>query len=57
MTVIHVQSELRAWRFAPLRGEAASVLELPCRTARETGTMVGDKIKITTGKNGRIASA
>jgi hypothetical protein len=57
MTVIHVQSELRPWRFAPLRGEAASVLELPCRTARETGTMVGDKIKITTGKNGRIASA
>jgi uncharacterized membrane protein (UPF0127 family) len=47
MTVIHIASELRPWRFAPIRTRAASVLELPCRTAVETGTKIGDKIEIT----------
>ena len=47
MNVIHVQSDLRPWRFAPLRTEAASVLELPSHTAAATGTAVGDKIEIT----------
>jgi uncharacterized protein len=47
MNVIHVASELRPWRFAPVRSNAASVLELPCRTALETGTSVGDRIEIT----------
>jgi uncharacterized membrane protein (UPF0127 family) len=50
MTVIHIQSDLRPWRFAPVRAQAASVLELPCRTAAETKTAVGDKIEITIGK-------
>jgi uncharacterized protein len=45
--VIHVESELRPWRFASVRASAASVLELPCCTAMETGTEVGDKIEIT----------
>jgi uncharacterized membrane protein (UPF0127 family) len=47
MTVVHVQHDLQPWRFAPVRMQAASVLELPCRTAAETGTAVGDKIDIT----------
>jgi uncharacterized membrane protein (UPF0127 family) len=47
MTVVHVQHDLQPWRFAPVRMHAASVLELPCRTAAETGTAVGDKIDIT----------
>jgi uncharacterized protein len=47
MNVIHVESELRPWRFAAVRANAASVLELPCRTALETGTAVGDRIDIT----------
>jgi uncharacterized protein len=51
LTVIHVQSELRPWRVAPVRGQATSVLELPCRTAVETGTSVGDKIEITVHQN------
>lgn len=50
MTVIHVQRELQPWRFSPVRRQAASVLELPCRTAAETGTEVGDKIEITVQK-------
>lgn len=47
-TVVHVQNELRPWRFAPIRIEASSVLELPCRTAAETHTAVGDRIEFTT---------
>ncbi len=54
LTVVHVQRELRPWRFAPVRTQAASVLELPCRTAAETGTAVGDKIEITLEKDGRV---
>jgi uncharacterized protein len=46
MTVIHIQPDLHPWRFAPIRTQAASVLELPCRTAAESGTAVGDKIEI-----------
>jgi len=57
MTVIHVQSRLRPWRFAPVRAQAASVLELPCHTVAETGTVVGDRIEITINKNGRTGLA
>jgi len=52
MNVVHIQPEMRPWRFAPVRLEAASVLELPCRTAAATGTAVGDKIEITALNNG-----
>jgi hypothetical protein len=54
MTVIHVQSDLQPWRFAPVRTESASVLELPCRTAAETRTAVGDKIEITIERDSRV---
>jgi uncharacterized membrane protein (UPF0127 family) len=47
LKVVHVQSELRPWRLGPIRTEATSVLELPGRTAAETGTVAGDKIEIT----------
>ena len=57
LTVIHVQRDLRPWRFAPVRAQAASVLELPCRTATETSTVVGDKIEITVAKDGRVPPA
>jgi uncharacterized membrane protein (UPF0127 family) len=45
-TVVHIEAGLRPWRFAPVRMQAASVLELPCQTIEETGTAVGDKIEI-----------
>jgi uncharacterized membrane protein (UPF0127 family) len=45
-TVIHIERELRPWRFAPVRMQAASVLELPSQTAAQTGTALGDKIEI-----------
>ena len=54
MTVIHVQSDLQPWRFAPVRAQASSVLELPSRTAAETRTAVGDKIEITIAKDGKV---
>jgi hypothetical protein len=57
MTVIHIQPDLLPWRFAPVRTQAASVLELPCRTAAETSTAVGDKIEITLEKDGRVPTA
>jgi uncharacterized membrane protein (UPF0127 family) len=50
-TVIHVQARLRPWRFAPVRSQAASVLELPCHIAAETKTSVGDRIEITLAKD------
>jgi uncharacterized membrane protein (UPF0127 family) len=57
MSVIHIQRELKPWRFAPVRHQAASVLELPCRTAFETKTQVGDRIEITIAKDGGILPA
>ena len=52
-TVVYIEQDLRPWRFAPVRLQAASVLELPCRTIAETGTVVGDKIEISLGKDAR----
>ncbi|HEY6767809.1 MAG TPA: DUF192 domain-containing protein [Candidatus Sulfotelmatobacter sp.] len=45
-TVVHVEKQLRPWRFAPIRMQAATVLELPSGKAVETQTSVGDKIDI-----------
>ena len=47
MTVIDIHPALRPWRFAPVRLEAASVLELPCHIVAETKTAIGDRIEIT----------
>jgi uncharacterized protein len=45
-TVVHVESSLQPWRFAPVRMQAASVLELPRNTVASTGTALGDRIEI-----------
>jgi uncharacterized protein len=45
-TVVHIERDLRPWRFAPVRMQAASVLELPCHTVASTGTALGDRIEI-----------
>jgi uncharacterized membrane protein (UPF0127 family) len=52
-TVIYVEKGLQPWRFAPVRLQAASVLELPCRTVTGTGTALGDKIEITLAEEKR----
>jgi len=51
-TVIHIEQQLHPWRFAPIRMQATSVLELPSQRVADTGTAVGDKIEITLQKDG-----
>jgi uncharacterized membrane protein (UPF0127 family) len=46
-TVVHIDENLKPWRFGRVRLKAASVLELPRQALAATGTIVGDKIEIT----------
>ena len=48
--VVYAQQDVKPWRLAPVRRNAASVLELPRHTIRDTGTLLGDEIDISTGK-------
>jgi uncharacterized membrane protein (UPF0127 family) len=57
LTVIDVVRDLQPWRFAPIHMRAASVLELPCRTAGETRTSVGDRIEITIANGDKVPAA
>jgi uncharacterized membrane protein (UPF0127 family) len=45
-TVIHVEENVKPWRITPVRMDAATVLELPCHTVWNTGTVVGDQVEI-----------
>jgi hypothetical protein len=45
-TVVHLVRNLQPWRFAPIRLQAASVLELPTNLITETETALGDRIEI-----------
>jgi len=45
--VIHIEEELKPWRLAAVRVLAASVLELPTGTVRESLTVVGDQVDIS----------
>ena len=45
-TVIHLEEDLKPWRLAAVRIQAACVLELPTGTIRKTATQVGDHIDI-----------
>ncbi len=47
LRVVHVERELRPWRFAPVRMQAASVLELPSGAAAQSKTEAGDRIEIS----------
>jgi uncharacterized protein len=51
-TVVHIERDLRPWRFAPVRLQAASVLELPSHTVAETETALGDRIEIKMKEDG-----
>jgi uncharacterized membrane protein (UPF0127 family) len=44
--VVHLEENLKPWRFAPVRIRAASVLELPSHTLSSTQTAIGDAIEI-----------
>lgn len=56
LNVIHVETDLQPWRFAPVRRMATSVLELPSRTTAATKTEIGDKIEITPPTRGTLPS-
>jgi uncharacterized protein len=45
-TVVHIEESLRPWRFAPVRMEAESVLELPPHTIFNSGTRIGDRFEL-----------
>jgi len=55
-TVVHIDENLKPWRFARVRMQAASVLELPRQALAATGTVVGDKIEITLERSGKTSA-
>jgi uncharacterized protein len=48
--VVHMEENLKPWRMAKISLKAASVLELPGKSLRASGTMVGDEIEIALGQ-------
>lgn len=56
-TVVHLEQNLPPWRFAPVRLQASSVIELPCQTVASTETAVGDKIEITIREDTGVPAA
>ena len=44
--VIHVEEELKPWRMAAVRVQAASVLEVPAGVVHESLTALGDHVDI-----------
>jgi len=47
--VVHLEENLRPWRVAPVRLNAATVIELPPSTVSQTHTSLGDEIEIGFG--------
>jgi len=46
LVVVHVEENVKPWRIAPLRMDAATVIEVPCHIVWNTGTRVGDQIEV-----------
>lgn len=44
--IVHLVQHLRPWRFAAVRLESVTVVELPSETISRTGTQVGDRVEI-----------
>jgi uncharacterized protein len=44
--IIHIEQDLKPWRMAAVRINAASVLELPTGTIAATQTVLGDQVDI-----------
>ena len=49
-TVVHLERDLKPWRVAAVRMQAASVIELPRNILHTTGTSIGDEIEIVLGR-------
>jgi len=52
LEVVHTEENVRPWRLAAVRMEAATVLELPPHTVYQTGTCIGDRVEISFLRNG-----
>jgi len=51
LVVVHLEQNVKPWRFTPIRLEATTVVELPANTVASTSTCVGDRLEIkATGK-------
>jgi uncharacterized protein len=55
--VVHMEENLKPWRMARISLKAASVLELPGKSLRASGTMVGDEIEIALGQTREMNTA
>ena len=49
--VIHVEENVKPWRFTPIRLDTETVLEIPSRTVWSTETQPGDQIEIAWGNS------
>ena len=45
--IVHIEEDLKPWRMAAVRIQAASVLELPTGTVSESQTALGDQVDIS----------
>lgn len=50
--VVHLEENVKPWRFAPVRMDTVTVLELPWHTIWNSGTVVGDQIEMELGNSG-----
>jgi uncharacterized protein len=55
--VVHVEQNLKPWRMGGIRMSAASVIELPGETLKQSGTAIGDEIEIAVGDSGETGRA
>ncbi len=44
--VVHLEENVKPWRFAPIRMDTVTVLELPWHTIWNSDTRIGDQIEI-----------
>jgi uncharacterized protein len=51
--VVHLEENVKPWRFAPVRMDTVTVLELPWHTIWNSGTAVGDHIEMELGSSGK----
>lgn len=55
-TIVHIEENMKPWRFAPVRMDCTTVLELPVHTVYTSGTSVGDQLELAF-ENGNRAAA
>jgi hypothetical protein len=51
--VVHLEENVKPWRFAPIRMDTVTVIELPWHTIWNSGTSAGDQIEMELGKSGK----